>query len=466
MTTASKTFTVTVQAAVTGFDYYIGPSGSDSNPGTQGSPWAITALQSKTATIANKRIGLLDGTYLMSSYATGGNSGGMMISAAGVTVEAVNARAAIITTNNGGSYPQTTSPVLRLRGNGISLKGIRFAQFSWTPINVNAKDILIEGCDFFDSQYTRISGYSSGDNNGFIFCGVDTVSGESYIGSGNVTVRNCRFQLTRNSTDVSNNNNTCIGPLYRVRNWTVEDCSFFDTGHAIFWKNETYGGLTVRRCYFAPSIATVAVYGIGNDTSPGAISVVENCVFDCPSYHVGEWDQDKTSSAVKVRNNTFLTQANANGLAVIDHETCPGSLPSGQYNQTDFYNNIVYRRSGSQPLILFYQGASVAQRYSVINYNLYPAGTIMGYSSAAGGATYTLAAWRTLCGQEAQSAQDTPTFSNINGTTAADFRLQIGSAGKDAGRVGGASGGATTDMGAWGYSVALGTPPSSIGSSF
>ena len=46
-----------------GFDYYIGPNGEDSNPGTYAKPWSITAINTHRAVYAGKRVGLLDGTY-------------------------------------------------------------------------------------------------------------------------------------------------------------------------------------------------------------------------------------------------------------------------------------------------------------------------------------------------------------------------------------------------------------------
>ena len=51
------------QTAPAGFDYYISPTGSDANPGTQSQPWAITAINTHRAEYAGKRVGLLDGTY-------------------------------------------------------------------------------------------------------------------------------------------------------------------------------------------------------------------------------------------------------------------------------------------------------------------------------------------------------------------------------------------------------------------
>ena len=44
-------------------DLYIDDAGSDSNDGSEGSPWAITALMSKSASIAGNVTCLQDGTY-------------------------------------------------------------------------------------------------------------------------------------------------------------------------------------------------------------------------------------------------------------------------------------------------------------------------------------------------------------------------------------------------------------------
>ena len=51
------------QPSGTTFDYYVSTTGSDSNAGTLASPWAITAINTKQATYAGKRVGLLPGTY-------------------------------------------------------------------------------------------------------------------------------------------------------------------------------------------------------------------------------------------------------------------------------------------------------------------------------------------------------------------------------------------------------------------
>src|SRR5579863_9641682 len=50
-------------ASSASFDFYISPTGSDSNSGTLDQPWAITAINTRRGDYAGKRVGLLDGTY-------------------------------------------------------------------------------------------------------------------------------------------------------------------------------------------------------------------------------------------------------------------------------------------------------------------------------------------------------------------------------------------------------------------
>jgi hypothetical protein len=64
------------QSATT-FDFYISSTGSDSNPGTQSSPWAITSLRDSSpnnAKIAGKKVGLLPGTYAVGSLTSGSDA--------------------------------------------------------------------------------------------------------------------------------------------------------------------------------------------------------------------------------------------------------------------------------------------------------------------------------------------------------------------------------------------------------
>lgn len=60
------------------FDFYISPTGSDTNLGTLASPWALTALNTKWSTYGGKKVGIIAGTYDLltlagGSYNTGSN---------------------------------------------------------------------------------------------------------------------------------------------------------------------------------------------------------------------------------------------------------------------------------------------------------------------------------------------------------------------------------------------------------
>src|SRR5580700_7034678 len=53
----------TARAQTTSYNFYISPTGSDSNAGTQASPWSINAINTKQALYAGKSVGVLPGTY-------------------------------------------------------------------------------------------------------------------------------------------------------------------------------------------------------------------------------------------------------------------------------------------------------------------------------------------------------------------------------------------------------------------
>lgn len=59
------------------FDYYISAIGDDNNPGTLASPWSITALNSKQATYAGKRVGIIGNTASSPTVIQYGTVGGV-----------------------------------------------------------------------------------------------------------------------------------------------------------------------------------------------------------------------------------------------------------------------------------------------------------------------------------------------------------------------------------------------------
>ncbi|HJS89974.1 MAG TPA: hypothetical protein VJ738_08435 [Steroidobacteraceae bacterium] len=83
------------QTAAAPFDFYVSPTGSDSNPGTVAEPWAITSLMliaRNPYNVANcnatsgKRIGFLPGTYYLTTAFKGTiASGSNMMTVSGIT---------------------------------------------------------------------------------------------------------------------------------------------------------------------------------------------------------------------------------------------------------------------------------------------------------------------------------------------------------------------------------------------
>ncbi len=113
------------------FDYYISTTGSDSNPGTLASPWAITALNSPSlrGLYAGKSVGLIAGVYNIHSLVQAANSTGPALCVQGGTsgsptyIASCNAsgvytpRVAQISGDssgglNGGSYPSSSAGLI------------------------------------------------------------------------------------------------------------------------------------------------------------------------------------------------------------------------------------------------------------------------------------------------------------------------------------------------------------------
>src|SRR6185437_66939 len=77
------------------FDFYISPTGDDSNAGTLLSPWSVTALNSKQATYTGKRVGFLPGTYQR------GTAGGVQTTLYSLLQAAANNFTPVISVNGG-----------------------------------------------------------------------------------------------------------------------------------------------------------------------------------------------------------------------------------------------------------------------------------------------------------------------------------------------------------------------------
>lgn len=422
------------------FDYYISPTGSDSNPGTLASPWAITALATKTSSITNKTVGLLDGTYIVTPSNSGGNNtGGIQWNAAGCTIKAVNPRQAVVTTNNAGSYPQWTDPAIQVMGANSVVDGIKFYQSSFDFLRITGTGSVIKNCHFEDVQLSRISGYPQGDNIGALTIGSGTIP--------TVTVDNCYFNNILNGN--ASENSCCIGPIYHGGNTTITRCGFFNSVVGIGWKSYNNGPLTVTSCYFDATISKLAVYGgMSNDYVVPMQFTFKNNVVNRPAYALDIWQINDPHSEnwTDIQHNTFVMSTNLWGVSGIAYGNGLGGpvLSGSDLHHCILRDNVFMGDAGvAAPVLYFETGRnSSLDLFGIADYNMY---SYLNMHDADGVTYSTLANWQARTGQESHSLNASATFVNSTGGTPASYALASGF-GRNAASDG-------TDIGAWGGGV-------------
>jgi hypothetical protein len=449
----------------TPFDYYISTTGNNSDAGTLGAPWAISALWTKAdATLDNKSIGLLDGTYIITGItSSGNNTGGYSITADNLTVKAVNRHLAIITTNNGGTYPQATDPVFQVIGTGITFDGIRWQEFGHDPIRVTGDDTTIINNDFYDVDLDRSGHPAPGDNVGFIY-----TASSAY--PANLVIENNRFNQAWNGS--SSHNGACIGPLYYAGSTTIRNNSFYNAQVAIYWKGLNQGPLVIEGNYFDSTIVESGARGVMTQGSSGVFPLVltftNNVLNRTGIMTTGGQDNEARSEAhSNIQFNTFVMASDADiygyqgiGYSIDESGT---KLSGANLNGSTLRNNVFYSVSGSSPILYRYNNASrntYTEIFGEIDYNLY---SRIDVQDGASNHT-TIAAWRTalavagVTGREANSQVATPTMSNSSANSPLGYVLSTGSAGENDASDGtdlGAYGGGNTQVGpTWEFAAA------------
>lgn len=439
------------------FDFYISTTGSDSNDGlTPETAWAITAINTKRATYAGSRVGLLNGTYSVAGMSEVSGSIRLMLGAGTVgsptVLQAVNARQAII--DGGGDSNLASLGIAAADAGYLEILDIVFQNtrkhavlLYHTPNSSSNQGagLLVEGCEFRDQTFP------TGDTD---FSPTLLIQGfDAPI------IRNNRFH---DLDSVDSSTSPAGLEMYGCRNGIIEYNSFYNIdGFGYYDKYGANGvemqGTIIRYNYFYN--CNVALAGFDNkpqtfdppDEGPYvAYQIYNNIIESCASglNNPGSFCAD---APVLCYNNTIYNTAGAISSWNL-HCRSAGREPS-------FYNNIVYN-SGTwfdwRSVTISLDGGVAA--VDVIDYNCYGPSSmscqthdILGYPYAAGG-NYdlytTLSAWRTACGGDAGAILDDPEFV-LTGTEAARFQLGGSSPCLNAGRVGGLSGGATRHMGAW-----------------
>jgi Right handed beta helix region len=449
-------------ASPASFDFYISPTGSDSNPGTLDQPWAITAINTRRGDYAGKRVGLLDGTYNVhalcqaapswssTALAVNGGSG----STSPTIIAAVNARQAILTgaDPSTGAYPTVEAGII----------GQGFLQVA------NKGNVILDGL-----YITR------GRNAGVLFYPMQGLNPEG--GVTGIVVRNCEVYdiggVENNNPGaiklhfvtgalISNNKIHSVQPSlgqdaagifsFNSRSNVYEYNTIYDCNSGIYDKNSHTGNHTHRYNYL--EIAGTYPAQAMTDCSggdAGDVITVHNNVFVAPGTWNGSDPVLPSKQSLVFYNNTCYCRSAEGGIFY----PAGGSQISPPAMVT-FYNNIIYSpapTTGYAGAVRFCSGA-----LALSNYNLYRIGSassaIFGLSPVSAPRAiptlYTLSAWQKATGLDGNSVTSDYALSSLfvaaNSLDPISYALQPSATGRNLGRVGGTASGAPTDVGAWG----------------
>jgi hypothetical protein len=433
------------------FDYYIGPSGSDSNDGSIGSPKAITFLNN--AAIAGLRIGLLDGTYdLLTTVGTYPSEFNQHIldCAAGsaiaqTVVKSVNEHGAILNAR----FPDVTqdpwpeAAVIGCSTGGyVTIQGLKIINAGYRAIMVASgsgyqirRNWIVD--QLYDDPAGPVGANSSSIN---LLTGVSgaVVSGNRVEGSGAPSDNNRHAMIqTFDTVDSVIELNTLIGGTYG--------------GNGIHYKNAGNKRLITRLNFIDMTITgpfTTGVLYHGNVDTDGEELVEQNVIKAGSAVY-----SEGAANRFKVINNTFYFNGEIHTVGwYFGGLTLSGGL--------DFYNNITYRTGA------IYHGDMRIQSVATTNisaYNLWTDNspdTLLSVNNIDTGYS-GLAAFYAATGFEDPTKSVTAASPGFvgSGSEAAYFVLDVGSAGIGTGKSNGTSGGSSVDMGAWGGL----TPPNQIG---
>jgi hypothetical protein len=499
-----KWVTAVAQTAPSTFDYYISPTGNDSNAGTLAAPWAITSLSLFSHTsnnvancraTAGKRVGLLPGTYNISGMMYGGSSAeatGALQFIGGTSSNPTY----IASCNASGAYSPRTATITAKSASGVYGGGISSGAGSWDgpmiahngqyPTNYATGNLVIDGLVLtgFSYKAIRIGGGSSGDGpTGFTNVTVQNCELTGGNCSGN-PIDNCAaiwIDCTTGAVVQNNYIHDNIGPtpnsadhLNAIIVWgtggfvtsgTVIQFNTCVNAGSIFGKEISIQGTTVAYNYIDVSkyTAQVTAYGIQDFTGAPTTGMsqttsIHNNIILSSGFGIGRStlsDNYGWSTPVNVYNNTIVLTNAAGGAGSALWMTAQG----GGEGHVKVYNNI-YTGVGGGWMTAF---LTDPRGPAVWDYNLFKASgmswalrtdgslsSVLGNYSTLASFAAALAANGGIAGVDSHGvANDTPGFVG-SGSLAAAYQLASGSPAQGRGSTTGTSSGSATDMGAWG----------------
>jgi hypothetical protein len=477
------------------FDFYISPTGSDSSPGTVTQPWAITSLMSSAQNANNvgnwnktsgKRVGLLAGTYNVSSYMKPNSWQGALQINGGTS----GAQTYIGSSDSSGHYSRGAATLTALSAGGVN-GGVAGLTYNG-PIMANTGSstsgyFTIDGLVFsgFSYKCVRFGGGSSGNGPSNV-PGVIFQNNEIHGGSpnpGDATDNGTAVWVDGTIGAIIQNNyiHNNAGPdaehTDAIQLWgdssgsgtnqcsgTIIQYNTVVQAGAVFGKESNIQGTTVRYNYIDGSMYTslAGMYGIQDFTGATTSGLTQ------PSYFYNNIVLTSAFGLFLVASLTYskgwTTPVYVYNNTIVITKIGKPYPAAWLYSQTpkvvNFYNNI-------------YTGAADASGYgafrtnpngpAIWDYNLFKAtGMTWALVQDANGAN-PIGAYTTLAAMQVaiiagggtttfdahSIANDNPQFTGT-GPLAAAYQLQNGSPAKGAGRTTGTPAGSPCDMGAWG----------------
>ena len=470
------------------FDFYISTSGSSGNPGTLAQPWDIGSLNTKGTTYKGKRVGLIAGTYGVSSLliAAGGNYNNIAIDVTGGTIASntyigssdvsgnESPRAATIQGNDNGLFGGGNGNKCSMIGHSANVGYVTFSGLKITGaslwcmtfgqtagVNTAPPGIVVKNCEFTGNSAQNCT-VASGEN-----CAVLQL-----MSATNALIQNNYFHDNFGWTDTTH--------FSAVYHWGVQSgCqgtqflynTFVNSG-GLHGKESPQWGTVIAYNYLDTSTKTpaggygAAITGFndtGGNVSATATSVHHN-IFVAPdtsslanaaAYYMSFNDitQYYWYTGLSIYNNTFIQSTNLNGSGLCIWEQ------SGLSGLFTVYNNLFYDGAHNGCTQLGYVSSNI-DGFALLDYNIYGNGSAnyvgslwppgLNYPQNSGSGSYynTIGGWQAASGADAHSSRNgTNPFTN-NGTFAKQYQVTSGPA-YQTGKVGGIPAGATCNVGAW-----------------
>lgn len=480
------------------FDYYVSPTGSDSNAGTLAAPWAITSLSPYSGSgnyskIGGKSVGLLPGTYgvsaLMKAAWSVENTDAIALDLPGGTAASptyiascnssgvYSPRTATIKANDNGTYGGSNSIAVSMIGSTSARGG-----------HVTLDGLVLTGCSIWCVTFGDTAG-SNTSRPGFKIQNCE-ITGNNGQSSTNASGRNLAAISVMSATDcvIYNNyihdnvgwaDNEHFAAIYhwglgtgtsgtQITYNTIINSGCLHGKEAKQWNTTiAYNYVDMTRLTPGGSGAySAAIIGFLADAGNGTLSTIHHNVLisysggagDSPSALGGTWidltfdtGQAYWDSPVSIYSNTCIASGALNGCGVTVFEEAAGS------RLVSAWNNLFWD-AGFNAVNQYGWWFTNADAFKLCDYNLYGAHQGSQWASFAANGTQdivsstvaTFAAWQSAIGglDSHSSILKTNPFTN-NGPLALGFQVDAGSPAYQAGRVGGTVQGATCNIGAW-----------------